>query len=148
MQVVDWAHRITLMAEIFLLVRLMPSIIQTATCFQTCKSAFRLLRFEGTDDPPGFFCLLPGSFVNSAPKAALCPRKYRAKHIVDPMYSKLLFGTFRSAVEAAYNLYGRPRDPLFLSTISVVSYISSTIGRAREPKYACQLSVVSYTRPI
>ena len=32
------------------------------------------------------------------------------------------------------------------STISVVSYISSTIDWARGPKYARQLSVVSYTR--
>ena len=45
-------------------------------------------------------------------------------------------------------LYGTLRDRVFLSTISVVSYISYTIDRARGPKYACQLSVVSYLCPI
>ena len=43
-------------------------------------------------------------------------------------------------------IIGTPRDRVFSSTISVVSYISSTIDRVRGPKYACHLSVVSYTR--
>ena len=48
------------------------------------------------------------------------------------------FKQFISCCYSGSRLYGTPQDREFLSTISVVSYISSTIDRARGPKYACQ----------